>query len=268
MPDEATVSVSVETSLPDGLKRPLEGRSIVVTRAEGQAGRLANHLRGLGAVVLEVPLIAIERLAADGEIHAAVGRLRRRPPPRWVAVTSANAAERLGILTPEELGGISVAAVGEGTAGTLARVGVSAGLVASGRGGAALAEQLLAAGAGSGCVWLPQAEGARPETAERLRGAGAAVEVTACYRTVPRGDTAPALAAALASGAAAIILLSPSAARAAVAAVGAPALGAVVLVCGGETTAAALRGGGLRPVLAPGPGPAQLAAALLGALRR
>lgn len=240
----------------------------MVTRPAGRADRLAEHLRGLGATVLAVPLIAVEPLAADPEIHAAVARLRRRAPPRWIAVTSASAAERLRILSAAEVAGIGVAAVGEATAQALAAAGLRAGLTAEGRGGAALAAALLVAGAGAGSVWLPQAEGARPELAERLRNGGAAVEVTACYRTVPRGEAAPALAAALAGGAAAVTLLSPSAADAAVRGAGTAALRTAVLVCGGETTAAALRGSGLKPVVASGPGPAQLAAALIGALRR
>jgi uroporphyrinogen-III synthase len=246
---------------------PLDGRRVVVTRAEGQGGRLAAHLRSLGAPVVEVPLIAIEPVAADPEIRAAVERLRRHPPPRWIAVTSANAAQRLRILAAEEVAGFSFAAVGEATATALAAAGLPADLVAAGQGGEALADAMLGAGAGEGSVWLPQAEAARPELAERLRAAGAEVEVTACYRTVPRREAGPALGAALAAGVAALVLLSPSAAGAAVDAVGVAALRDVVLVCGGETTAVALRGMGLRPVVAAGAGPEQVATALLGALR-
>lgn len=250
-----------------GAARPLEGRAVVVTRAASQAAPLSQHLRHLGATVVEVPAIAVQPVATLEEIRAAAARLRARHPPRWIAVTSANTVDRLAeLVLPDELGGVRAAAVGESTARALRGIGVNVELIAPGAGAAVLAARLLHAGAGGGSVWVPQAEAARGELVERLRGGGADVEVTVCYRTVRVPGLAGALAAALARGVDAVTLLSPSAGEAVLAAAGGAGLGGIPVVCGGETTAAALRARGVEPVVAGHSDPEAIAAALIAAL--
>jgi uroporphyrinogen-III synthase len=156
--------------------------------------------------------------------------------------------------------------VGESTARALRGIGVNVELVAPGTGAAALGEQLIAAGASRGSVWVPQAEAARGELVELLRARGADVEVTVCYRTVRVPGLGEALAAALRRGVDALTLLSPSAAEAVLAAAAPEALGALTVVCGGETTAAAVRAHGLVPVVAGRSDPEAVAAALVLAL--
>ena len=212
----------------------------MVTRAAAQAAALNQELRQLGAAVVEVPAIAIEPVGSPEELRHAARRLRTRRPPRWLAVTSANAVERLRELDlPEDLAGVRAAAVGEGTARALRDIGINVDLVAPGTGAAALADGLVAAGAGDGAVWLPQAEAALSELGERLRKAGAEVTVTVCYRTVPVPGLRGLLFAARAGGIDAVTLLSPSAAEAVIAAVGAAWLDGVSVVCVGDTTATA-----------------------------
>jgi uroporphyrinogen-III synthase len=241
----------------------------MVTRAVGQAGSLSQELRQLGASVVEVPAIAIQAVATPAEVQVAARRLRERRPPRWMAVTSANAVEALRALElPEDLAGIRAAAVGEPTARAMREIGVNVDLVAPGTGAGALAERLIAAGAGTGAVWLPQAEAARAELADRMREAGAEVVVTVCYRTAPMPGLGRLLVAALAGRIDAITLLSPSAADAVLQAVGAHAFRYVTVVCVGGTTADTLRRHGITPVVA-GRGDAEgVAAAVAGALRR
>jgi uroporphyrinogen-III synthase len=249
--------------------RPLAGRRVLVTRPASQAAPLVRHLRELGAEVLEVPVITVEPLAGAAEMRAAARRLREGRAPRWLAVTSANAAEPLGTLEiPADLEGVVVAAVGEATAEALRRIGLSVELVGEGGGAGSLADRLIAAGAGGGVVWLPQARGARPELAERLRRAGAEVHVTACYRTITLPGLAATLQTAASGGLDAVTLLSPSAVEAVVEALGRAALSGPILLCGGATTAAALRRHGLSAVVAGGPDPAAVGAALTAALRR
>jgi uroporphyrinogen III methyltransferase/synthase len=249
--------------------RPLAGRRVLVTRAAAQAAALSQELRQLGAAVVEIPAIAIVPVAPPEEVREAARWLRERRPPRWMAVASANAADALRALDlPDDLAGIRAAAVGEPTARALRDVGVNVDLVAPGSGAAALADRLIAAGAGSGAVWLPQAEAARPELADRLREAGAEVSVTLCYRTAAVPGLARLLGAAFADRIDAVTLLSPSAAEAVVGAVGVAALARVPVVCVGSTTAATLRGHGVTPVTA-GRGDADgVAAAVAVALRR
>ena len=181
--------------------RPLAGRRVMITRAAAQAAALSQELRQLGAAVVEVPAIAIERVGSAEDLRNAARRLRTRRPPRWLAVTSANAVERLRELDlHEDLAGVRAAAVGEGTARALRDIGINVDLVAPGTGAAALAEGLVAAGAGGGAVWLPQAETALSELGERLRQAGAEVTVTVCYRTVPVPGLRGLLVAAVPAG--------------------------------------------------------------------
>jgi uroporphyrinogen-III synthase len=219
--------------------------------------------------VVEVPAIAIEPVGSPADLRAGARWLRERRPPRWMAVGSANAVEALrALVLPDDLAGIRVAAVGEPTAWALRGIGINVELVAPGTGAVALAERLLAAGAGRGAVWLPQAAAARSELGDRLRQAGAEVQATVCYRTVPVAGLGRLLAAALADRIDAVTLLSPSAAEAVIGAVGPDALRGVALVCIGGTTAAALRSHGFTPVVA-GRGDAEgVAAAVAGALRR
>jgi uroporphyrinogen-III synthase len=249
--------------------RPLVGRRVLVTRAAGQAGTLSQELRQMGAAVVEVPAIAIQPVADPAEVRAAACRLRDRRPPRWMAVTSANAAGALRALElPDDLAGIRAAAVGEPTARALREIGVNVELVAPGTGAVALAERLIAAGAAGGAVWLPQAEDARAELPERLRRAGAEVEVTVCYRTAPVPDLARLLGAVLADRIDAVTLLSPSAAEAVMLAVGAEPLASIPVVCVGSTTADTLRRHGIVPVTAGRGDAGGVAAAVASALRR
>ena len=115
--------------------RPLAGRRGLVTRAIGQAAPLSQELRQLGAAVVEIPAIAILPVASREELRAAALSLRGHRPPRWMAVTSSNAAEALRTLSlPEDLAGIRVATVGEPTARALRDIGVNVELVAPGTG--------------------------------------------------------------------------------------------------------------------------------------
>jgi len=84
--------------------RPLSGRRVVVCRAEGDAGSLADALRDRGAEPVLVPLL-VRAAPADGgaALRDAVAQLDRYA---WVAVTSAaGAAEFLAALPPGSPGG-------------------------------------------------------------------------------------------------------------------------------------------------------------------
>ncbi len=92
--------------------RPLHGRTVAVTRARAQASALAARLRALGAAVVEAPAIRIEPLAEP------------LPPLDGydlVCVTSPNGAELLldRLRDARALAGVTVAAIGPGTARAL-----------------------------------------------------------------------------------------------------------------------------------------------------
>ncbi len=127
-----------------------------------------------------------------------------------------------------------VAAIGPGTAATLAAAGIVADLVPE----RSVAEGLVEAFAdGPGRVVLPQAAGARPVLAEGLEAKGWTVEVVHAYRTVP--SVPPPDLLATAAKADAIAFTSASTVTSYLAAGGAAALPPVVASIGPVTTAAA-----------------------------
>jgi uroporphyrinogen-III synthase len=214
---------------------------VVVTRAAEQAATLADALRAEGADVVEVP--TIEVVAADdggAGLRAAIDQVGTYD---WLVVTSANGAERIAdALGGREMpAGVSVAAVGPGTADALARLGVTAALVPE----RFVAEGLLDAfpnPAGAGRVLLAQAGAARPVLADGLRAGGWHVDVAVAYRTERRAP-APALLAR-ARRADAITFTSASTVESWLAVAGAAGTPPNV-VCIGPVTAAAARRGDL-----------------------
>ncbi len=174
--------------------RPLFGRRVVVTRARAQASALAGRLRELGADVIETPTIAIAGPADGG---AALGAaLARVASYDWLVLTSPNGVARTFDLVPDAraLAGVSVAAVGTGTAEALAERRIVADLVPPRFVAEGLLDVFPAPPAAGGRVLLAVAAGARPVLPDRLRAAGWEVDVVTAYRTVPVVPDAHALA--------------------------------------------------------------------------
>lgn len=223
-------------------KGPLRGRRIVVTRRPEQSATLADGLRAHGAVVLEIPLIAIAPPEDCRDLDEA---LRRLGDYDWIAFTSANAVQavtdRLRALSlPLRLP--KVASVGPSTSQALiARLPG----VAIDRQPAQdyRAEGLLAAFGDvvvSGRRFLlPLSDRARDVLAEGLSAKGARVDRIVAYRTVAARESAPALLRALAEGIDAVTFASPSSVDSFVAL--APAAGVKAAVIGPVTEARAQR---------------------------
>jgi uroporphyrinogen III methyltransferase / synthase len=155
--------------------RPLHGRTIAVTRARAQASHLAARLRELGAAVVEAPAIRIEPLPAT-----------RPDLARYdlVAITSPNGAERFMALLRDarELAGITVAAIGPGTARALRERGVEPDVVP---------ERAVAEGLVEALREIPvtraliaRAKEGRDVLPDALRERGAEVDLLALYETV------------------------------------------------------------------------------------
>ena len=224
-------------------QRPLFGRSVVVPRAEHQAGTLVGRLRELGAGVVDVPAIRIEpgdAIPSDLSAYA------------WIAFTSTNAVEALFacVRDARALGGVLVAAVGPGTAAALRARGVEPDLVPppSNAEGlvAAFANDVSLGGAspaGAGRrVLLPQSAIAKPVLRDGLQAKGWAVDVVAAYRTVAAEVDERARAAV--RDAHAVAFTSSSTVENLVAAVGAGGIPSTV-VCIGPATEEAARAAGL-----------------------
>jgi uroporphyrinogen III methyltransferase/synthase len=180
-------------------RRPLHGRRVVVTRARAQASGLAATLRGLGAEVVELPAIRIEpRLDAPEvrEAAAAIGVYE------LVCLTSPNGVRLLfeamaaADLDSRALAGVTVAAIGPGTARALAKRGVVADVVPERFVAEGLIEALGEVDVDGARVLLARAADARDVLPEYFERRGAEVDVVALYETVREQPDAEAIVAA------------------------------------------------------------------------
>jgi uroporphyrinogen III methyltransferase/synthase len=187
-------------------KRPLFGRTIVVTRTRQQASELSQRLEELGAQVIEAPTIELAPPPDSAAVDAALASAGQFD---WIVFTSANgvasARDRLlaGGRDVRALGDARIAAIGDATAAAIQRLLCRnvdlcpARFVAE-----ALAEEFI----GRDLVrdrrfLLLRADIARPLLRERLIAAGAAqVEDVSLYQTLPARSLPPGLIQALEAG--------------------------------------------------------------------
>ncbi|HEX9994610.1 MAG TPA: uroporphyrinogen-III synthase [Acidimicrobiales bacterium] len=221
---------------------PLAGLRVVVTRPRGQAGELSARLRDAGAEPVEVPAIEVVDPPDGGAaLRAAAAGAHAYD---WVAVTSANGADRFldALRDARRLGPAKVAAIGPGTAAALARRSVVADLVPERFVAESLLEAMPDPPPGGGRVLLARAEVARDVLPDGLAARGWRVDVVPAYRTVPAHLTGAQRAAAAAAGA--ICFTSSSTVTSWLAAAGPGAVPPVV-ACIGPVTAATAREHGL-----------------------
>ncbi len=186
--------------------RPLFGKRILVTRAEGQAQRTAALLRARGAEPVIVPMIAFEPPPEPDAVRAAIADLRPWTDGGAVVFTSENGVraffDALAAAGKDAraLGAAIVGAVGPGTESALASRGVRADVVAKEFRGEGLAQALLERfGGARPRVLVARAKDAREVLPDTLRAAGCTVDVLPVYVTVPAPD-APRRLGALLSG--------------------------------------------------------------------
>ena len=168
-------------------RRPLHGRRVVVTRARAQASGFAATLRGLGAEVVELPSIKIEPRIESEEARKAAGALGIY---ELICLTSPNgvrllfeAMENAG-LDSRALAGVTVAAIGPGTARALAERGVLADVVPERFVAEGLIDALEDHEVDGARVLVARAAEARDVLPDALRERGAEVDVVALYETV------------------------------------------------------------------------------------
>jgi uroporphyrinogen III methyltransferase/synthase len=155
--------------------RPLFGKSVAVTRARAQASALAARLRGLGASVVEAPAIRTQSLEVELPVLSRYDLL---------CVTSPNGAHELfrRVRDARELAGITIAAIGPGTARALREHGIEADIVPE----RAVAEGLVEALAEVSIerALIARAAEGRDVLIDALRERGVEVDVVALYETV------------------------------------------------------------------------------------
>ena len=153
---------------------------MVVTRARAQASDLTRALEAEGAKVIEAPAIKIVPPETYAPLDEAIKNISTY---KWVVLTSANGVRaffaRLNAagLDARALAGVKLAAIGCGTAKTLAGFGITADLVPCTYKAEELAEALAPQLAKGDKVLIPRAKEAREVLPEMLRELGAQVDV-------------------------------------------------------------------------------------------
>ena len=184
-------------------RRPLAGRTVVVTRARSQASGLSRELAGLGAEVIELPVIRIAPLKDPPGLARCMDRISEY---RLLVVTSVNGVECLFARLAER--GLDaraidraarVVAIGPATADRLAAYGIRADLVPE----RFVAEGVLEALAGVDLTGIPtlvaRARGARALLVDGLAAVGADVDELELYDAVAEIPEPEQLARALAA---------------------------------------------------------------------
>jgi uroporphyrinogen III methyltransferase / synthase len=177
-----------------GIRYPLAGTTVAVTRARAQASGLARRLEDLGASVVQAPVIRIQPLPVEP---------LDLTPYDLVCFTSPNAVDALFERLPQAahrprdaraFAGARVAAIGPGTARALAEHGILADIVPE----RFVAEAVVDALADTPVehVLVARAKEARDVIPDALRARGAQVDLLALYETVAEPLSPNALKAA------------------------------------------------------------------------
>ncbi len=250
-------------------RRPLFGRSVIVTRTSDQAQELVGRLLATGAEVIEAPAIRIVPPSSWDEVDAAIARLGRY---RWVILTSANAAAAFfdRVLArgadARALGGVRVCAIGEKTAAAIQRYGIVPDRVADESTGEGVVAALSGEDLSGAAILLPRAKVAREVIVDSLASRGAKVDVVTVYETQPVGVVPdPARDALRRRDRAIVTFTSPSTVSGFLEALGADSalMGDAVVACLGPPTAEVARRRGLAVAIQPA---RQTMAALVEAL--
>lgn len=183
------------------MSQALAGRRILVTRGASQAPKLSDGLRALGAIPVEVPVLEIRPPASYAPLDAA---LRHLDTYDWLILTSTNAVRALteriaalGIVPPES--SPQVAAVGSATAQAVRDAGMTVTLTPKDYVAESLVASLPAAISGKR-VLLARAAIARDVIPDKLRAAGATVDVVDAYQNALPAAAPAQLRAAFVEG--------------------------------------------------------------------
>ncbi|MGC1414687.1 MAG: uroporphyrinogen-III synthase [Candidatus Acidiferrum sp.] len=235
---------------------PLAGKTVIVTRAAEQSGKLVDELTARNVKVKVVPLISFAPPEDFAELDTALARISSFD---WILFTSANAVHavdrRRRHLAGDSASAESMpraAAVGPATADEAEHAGFSVDYVATNHSGAGLAKELEEDLKGRS-VLLPRSDRANSDLPEALRRNGALVTEVIAYRTLPPSDDVRGqMKDALKEGTDGILFFSPSAVHGFVELVGRERLtalqGRAVMVAIGPTTARALSAAGAQRI--------------------
>lgn len=168
--------------------RPLQGRTVVVTRARAQASGLGDRLRSLGADVVELPVIRIEPVTGGPDIARLLDRIGGY---RMLVLTSVNGVDALVARLADAGRDVRaihpdarIVAIGPATADRLRAHGLRVDVVPERFVAEGLLEALRDTDVAGVPVLVARAREARPLLVDALRGRGADVDEVPLYDTV------------------------------------------------------------------------------------
>ncbi|MDR1872158.1 MAG: uroporphyrinogen-III C-methyltransferase [Deltaproteobacteria bacterium] len=181
-------------------KRPLFGRTVLVTRTRAQGSLLAARLKELGAKVLEKPVISIKPLDPNPDLDQVLSQLKSFSPG-YLILTSPNGAEiflKALLKTGQDvrsLGQLKIVVMGEGTAAALSPFGLKADYLPKVYQAEGLLDLFNDLNLPLDPVIIPRAKVARDVLPDGLAARGHQVKVVPLYATVlaPPGSLAQEL---------------------------------------------------------------------------
>ncbi|MBU0698867.1 MAG: uroporphyrinogen-III C-methyltransferase [Pseudomonadota bacterium] len=184
-------------------KRPLLGKTVVVTRSREQASELVNRLSELGAECLEFPTIKVVPPQDAEPLERAIERLSSYD---WLVFTSVNGVnfffERLFAKNKDvrALHNMRTAVIGPATGARLLAFGLTSDIVPESYRAESVVEAFAAEDIKGKKILLPRAKEARPVLPVELTKMGAVVDEVTAYETQTAGDHADHLLSRLKAG--------------------------------------------------------------------
>ena len=184
-------------------KRPLFGKTVVVTRTREQASELVARLSALGAECLECPTIRVVPPEDWAPLDAAIDRLDAYD---WLVLTSVNGVSsffhRLHKRDKDvrALKNVRTATIGPATAKRLRDFGLNSDIVPETYRAESIVEAFKQQPMNGRRVLLPRAKEARPVLPVELRKMGAVVDEIAVYRTAQARENVDVLIKRLGAG--------------------------------------------------------------------
>ncbi|KAA5541106.1 uroporphyrinogen-III C-methyltransferase [Roseiconus nitratireducens] len=183
-------------------RRPLFGKTVLVTRPAGQGDTLAQQILDAGGQPVIAPVLQIQPPADDGPLDRAITRLDQTDVLIFVSTNGVDAffqrLDRLG-RDARSLAGVHVAVVGRKTARRLGEYGIRADVVPDDFRAGSLADQLQDQVAGKRVVIIRASRGSET-LPERLSAAGADVRQVVGYQNVDVSQPDPVVAEMMAEG--------------------------------------------------------------------
>jgi len=168
-------------------KRPLFGKTILVTRTKEQAGKLSTRLKDLGANVIEIPTIEIVPPECWDDVDKSINQINKYD---FIIFTSTNGVKyffgRLRELKKDIriLNGIRICAIGSATKGAIEELGLLVDVVPDEFVAESVIEKLKQYGIKGKRFLLPRAKVARDVIPESIRELDGYIDVVTVYQTV------------------------------------------------------------------------------------